>query len=83
MKKPRCGNPDVVIGGGRQKRYATFGKWYKTTLKYYMMYGDDMSHADQARIIARSFKYWSDVAPLLQFTKTDDLRQADFKIRLD
>ena len=41
-----------------------------------------MSHADQARIIARAFKYWSDVAPRLQFPKTDDLSQADFRIRL-
>ena len=81
MEKPRCGIPDVDVDGGRKKRYATLGKWYKTTLKYYMTYGDDMSHSDQARILARAFKYWSDVAPKLQFTKTEDLNQADFRIR--
>ncbi|XP_078381219.1 collagenase 3-like [Oculina patagonica] len=81
MKKPRCGVPDVDINdGGQQKRYATLGKWYKTTLKYYLTYGDDMSHDHQAKIIARAFKYWSDVAPRLQFAKTNDLGQADLRI---
>lgn len=83
MKKPRCGVPDVDITGGRQKRYATSGKWRKTNLKYYMTYGDDMSHDHQARIMARAFKYWSDVAPRLQFAKTDDLSKGDFsKVRM-
>ena len=83
MKKPRCGVPDVDIIGGHQKRYATSGKWRKTNLKYYMTYGDDMSHDHQAKIMAKAFKYWSDVAPRLQFVRTNDLGKADFRIRLD
>ena len=81
MRKPRCGVPDIDVGEGPQKRYATLGKWHKTTLKYYLTYGDDMSHTDQARIIARAFKYWSDAAPRLQFAKTNDISKADFRIR--
>lgn len=81
MKKPRCGVPDVDISGGRQKRYATLRKWGKTSLKCYLTYGDDMSHDHQARIMARAFKYWSDVAPRLQFARTNDLGNADFRIR--
>ena len=81
MKKARCGNPDVIIGGNRDKRYATLGKWYKTDLKFYQEYGNDMSHADQQRIINRAFKYWSDVAPRLTFTRTNERTQADFWIR--
>lgn len=80
MKKARCGNPDVIIGGNRDKRYATLGKWYKTDLKFYQEYGNDMSHADQQRIINRAFKYWSDVAPRLTFTRTNERTQADFWI---
>ena len=83
MKKPRCGVPDVDVDGTRFKRFATLGKWQETTLKYYLTYGDDMSHSDQARIIARAFKYWSDVAPRLNFAKTDDRSIADFRIRLE
>ena len=83
MKKPRCGDPDVDISGGRRKRYVTYGKWRKTNLKYYMTYGDDMSPNHQARIMARAFKYWSDVAPRLRFAKTNDVRKADFWIRYD
>ena len=83
MKKPRCGDPDVDISGGRQKRYATQGQWRKTNLKYYMTYGDDMSYDHQARIMARAFKYWSDVAPRLRFSKTNDPSKADFRIRYD
>ena len=81
MQKPRCGMPDVDISGGPQKRYATLSKWKKTNLKYYMTYGDDMSHDHQARIMAKAFKYWSDAAPRLQFAKTNDVNKADFRIR--
>ena len=81
MKKPRCGVPDVDVTGGRKKRYATSGKWWKTNLKYYMTYGDDMSHDKQASIMARAFKYWSDAAPRLQFAKTNVVGDADFRIR--
>ena len=81
MKKPRCGVPDVDVSGWREKRFATSGKWWKTNFKYYMTYGDDMSHDHQARIMARAFKYWSDAAPRLRFAKTNDLNKADFRIR--
>lgn len=78
MRKPRCGVPDIDVGGGRHKRYSTHGKWSKTDLKYYQEFGNDMSHADQMRIITRAFKYWSDVAPRLKFTRMNDRGQADF-----
>ncbi|KAM7433592.1 the peptidase M10A [Porites harrisoni] len=78
MRKPRCGVPDVDIGGERRKRYSTGSKWFKTDLKYYQEFGDDMSHADQMRIITRAFKYWSDVAPRLKFTRINNRGQADF-----
>ena len=83
MKKPRCGVPDVDNTGGDQKRYATLGKWHTTDLKYYLTYGDDMSHQRQARIIADAFKYWSEKAPKLRFARTNDLSKAHFRIRLD
>ena len=82
MRKPRCGVPDVDIGGERRKRYSTGSKWFKTDLKYYQEFGDDMSHADQMRIITRAFKYWSDVAPRLKFTRINNRGQADFWVRL-
>ena len=82
MKKPRCGVADVDADGGRQKRFATFGKWPRKDLKYYMEYGNDMSHADQLRIITRAFKYWSDVAPKLRFTYAKRKFQANLWIRL-
>ena len=81
MKKPRCGMPDVDINGRPHKRYAAKTKWKKTNLKYYMTYGDDMSHDHQAKIMAKAFKYWSDAAPRLQFAKTNDVNKADFWIR--
>ena len=81
MKKPRCGMPDVDISGEPQKRYSAVRKWKKTHLKYYMTYGNDMSPDHQARIMAKAFKYWSDVAPRLHFAKTNDLNKADFRIR--
>lgn len=85
MKKPRCGVPDVDDNGDRVrvKRYSTWGKWRKRDLKYYMTYGEDLSHADQSRIIAQAFKMWSDVAPKLRFTRTSSVSNADFRIRLD
>ncbi|KAJ7378506.1 peptidase M10A [Desmophyllum pertusum] len=45
-----------------------------------MTYGDDMSHAHQARIMARAFKYWSDAAPRLNFANTNNIGAADFRI---
>ena len=81
MRKPRCGNPDVIIGGNRDKRYLTTVKWYKTNLTFYQKYGNDMSYADQRKIINRAFKYWSNVAPKLTFTRTNYHNQADLRIR--
>lgn len=81
MKKPRCGDPDVNIGGLRIKRYATRGKWGNTTLAYYLSYGDDMNKTEQSRIIAEAFKYWSDVAPKLTFNRTYDFNKTDIRIR--
>ena len=82
MRKPRCGVPDVDVGGGRHQRYSTIGKWLKTDLRYYQEFGNDMSHADQRRIITRAFKYWSDVAPRLKFTRVNDRGKAEFLLRL-
>ena len=51
MRKPRCGVKDLVVGKNsmRVKRYSTWWtKWRKTSLKYYMTYGDDMSESKQA-----------------------------------
>lgn len=83
MKKPRCGVADVDENGERVrvKRYSTWGKWRKTDLKYYMTYGEDMSHDDQSRIIAQAFKMWSDVAPKLKFSRTNSISDANFRIR--
>jgi len=80
MNKPRCGDPDVDIKGVRMKRYATRGIWNKRNLKYYLAYGNDLSQKDQSRIIARAFKYWSDIAPTLNFTRTNDSRKTDIRI---
>ena len=83
MKKPRCGVPDVDENGGRLriKRFSTWGKWRKTDLKYYLSFGEDMSEADQARVMARAFQMWSAVASKLRFTRTLSVSNADFRIR--
>ena len=83
MKKPRCGVPDVDENGGRLriKRFSTWGKWRKTDLKYYLSFGEDMSEADQARVMARAFQMWSAVASKLKFTRTLSVSNADFRIR--
>lgn len=80
MKKPRCGDPDVGNDGIRVRRYATVGKWSKTSFTYYLSYGDDMTKADQSRIIARAFKYWSDAEPVLKFNRTYNYNKTDFRI---
>ena len=82
MRKPRCGVPDVDVGGGRRKRYSTGSKWSKTDLKYYQEFGNDMSKSAQMRIINRAFKYWNDVAPRLKFTRVNHRGKADFWVRL-
>ena len=81
MNKPRCGDPDVDIQGVRMKRYATRGVWNKRKLSYYLAYGNDLTHREQSRIIARAFKYWSDIAPTLNFTRTNDSTKTDIRIR--
>lgn len=83
MNKPRCGFPDEKSGNSlRVKRYdARYEKWSKTFLKYYLSYGEDLSRNDQAKIFSKAFKVWSDAAPKLRFTRTTNLRDADFKIR--
>ncbi|KAL9970693.1 hypothetical protein ACROYT_G023104 [Oculina patagonica] len=83
MKKPRCGLPDLDVNGERMrvKRYSTsFKKWSKTNLKYYLSYGEDLSHSDQDRIFAQAFKVWSDAATKLQFSRTHSRFDADLKI---
>ena len=84
MNKPRCGVADLGEGGDRmrEKRYSVwFKKWSKTSFKYYLSYGEDMSHNDQARIIAKAFKMWSDVARKLRFSRTTRVSDADLKLR--
>lgn len=81
MHKPRCGDPDVNDAGTRVRRYATRGIWNKQNLTYYLSYGKDMTHSQQSRIIARAFKYWSDAAPTLNFTRTYNPNTTDIKIR--
>ncbi|CAH3035727.1 unnamed protein product [Pocillopora meandrina] len=82
MKKPRCGNTDLNTNGQphRQKRYSTsWDRWRKNNLKYYLSTGEDMSASDQARVIAKAFKMWSDVTPL-RFTRTFRTSEADFRL---
>lgn len=82
MNKPRCGDPDVNNEQGvRVKRYATRGIWDKTNLTYYLAYGADLKRSVQSQIIARAFKYWSDICPTLNFTRTNDSLKADMKLR--
>ncbi|KAL9970692.1 hypothetical protein ACROYT_G023103 [Oculina patagonica] len=83
MKKPRCGVPDVGYNGERMrvKRYSTWHqKWRKTSLKYYLSYGEDLSHSKQDRIFSQAFKMWSDVARKLKFSRTYSVSDADLKI---
>ncbi|XP_068700600.1 collagenase 3-like [Montipora capricornis] len=82
MKKPRCGDPDVGIDGlrVRVRRFSLLGKWPKTNFKYYLSYGKDLPKTSQARIIKRAFKYWSDVCPTLNFTRTNDSSDTDIRI---
>ena len=82
MRKPRCGIPDVDEDG-RVKRFTTQGKWSKTSLTYYMEYGNDMPESIQLRIIEEALDKWVGAASSLQFTRTDDYDNADIRIRLD
>ena len=40
-----------------------------------------MSRADQSRIFAEAFKYWSDAAKNLTFNRTHDYNNTDLRIR--
>lgn len=82
MKKPRCGMPDGGGGGGdRFRRYATYSKWRKTRLTYFIQHGRDLSQGQQDRIFAKALKYWADVSGL-SFQKISSPQSADLKIRL-
>ena len=82
MRKPRCRMPDVDEDG-RVKRFNTRGKWSKTSLTYYMEYGNDLTEANQLRIIEEALDKWVGAASSLKFTWTDDYDNADIRIRLD
>lgn len=82
MKKPRCGMPDGGGGGGdRFRRYATYSKWRKTHLTYFIQHGRDLSQGQQNRIFAKALKYWADVSGL-SFQRISSPQSADLKIRL-
>ena len=82
MKKPRCGMPDGGGGSGdRFRRYATYSKWRKTRLTYFIQHGRDLSQGQQDRIFAKALKYWADVSGL-SFQRVSSPRSADLKIRL-
>ncbi|XP_074626799.1 collagenase 3-like isoform X2 [Acropora palmata] len=82
MNQPRCGDSNVSNDGLRVRirRFSTRGKWHKTIFKYFLSYGNDLPKRDQARIIQRAFKHWSDVCPTLNFTRTNDSSNADIKL---
>lgn len=64
MKTPRCGRPDF------KSNAFSDSKWQKADLTYYFHnYSPDMSQYDQESLMAKAFKFWSDVTPL-KFTKT-------------
>ncbi|XP_020608242.1 matrilysin-like [Orbicella faveolata] len=79
MKKPRCGMPDDEAGETRLRRYATSGKWRKTSLTYYIQHGRDLSRDQQDRIFAKALKYWADVSSL-SFRRVNSPSSADLKI---
>lgn len=81
MKKPRCGMPDSGGGGDRLRRYATYSKWRKTQLRYFIQHGRDLSQGQQDRIFAKALKYWADVSGL-SFKRVSSPRSAELKIRL-
>lgn len=67
MKKPRCGVPDIHDNMRRVKLINHGG----SLPKYFLYRGQD----------TKVFKYCSDVALKLQFTKTKSTRDADLKFR--
>lgn len=83
MTKPQSGVPDVGVNGERMrvKRYSTLGRWSKTSLKYYLSYGEDLSHSDQSRIFTQAFKMWSAAAAKLKFSRTYSVSDTDLNIR--
>lgn len=80
MKKPRCGMPDDAAGSDRVRRYKTGSKWRKTSLMYYIQFGQDLPQGTQERIFQKALQYWADVSAL-SFTRTKYPERADIKIR--
>lgn len=79
MKKPRCGMPDDAAGSDRVRRYKTGSKWRKTSLMYYIQFGQDLPQGTQERIFQKALQYWADVSAL-SFTRTKYPERADIKI---
>lgn len=79
MKKPRCGLPDDVAGGGRVRRYKTGPKWSKKSLTYFVEYGDDLGQYQQDIIFQKALQFWSDVSGL-SFSRASSSSAADIKI---
>ena len=81
MKKPRCGMPDVNVGG-RVKRYNLAGsQWNKKRLTYYIgRYTADLPKSTQNRVFKKALKFWSDVSGL-SFAKTSRQSSADLNIK--
>ena len=80
MKKPRCGMPDDQAGETRLRRYATYSRWGKRALTYYIQHGRDLSRSQQDRIFAKALQYWAAVSSL-SFRKVNSPYSADLKIR--
>lgn len=80
MKKPRCGMPDDAAGSDRVRRYKTGSNWRKTSLTYYIQFGQDLPQGTQERIFQKALQYWADVSAL-SFTRTNFPEKADLKIR--
>ncbi|XP_028394111.1 matrilysin-like [Dendronephthya gigantea] len=67
MKKPRCGNGDLVQVNmnGQTKRYVTASPWSKTHLTYrFINHGQDLHWMKVEEIVAEAFTFWSRVSGL-------------------
>ena len=72
--------PDDEANGDRFRRYATYSKWRKTSLTYFIQHGRDLSRDQQDRIFAKALQYWADVSSL-SFSRVKSAHDADLKIR--
>lgn len=81
MEKPRCGNKDIKKRDSRRRRrYNVYLAWSKKTFKYaFESFTNDLSQADQKRIIADAFQLWKNAVSELSFTETTKLADADIK----